>query len=251
MAATALPSSGAPMPEDAGCDTEDLVFVHDAFRRLYVVLPTGIRETPPEDHRRVARVARGVAMVGDALHHHHHLEDEYYWGPMQTRRPACTPHVELMKQHHARVAALLDASAPLADAWTTNPGAGTAEAFAAHIEEIGALLRLHLAREEELALPVMGEVFSQSEWDAVGAQAQKAYDRSQIFLFFGIIQDSLTPERLDAFIAEVPAAIRILYRLIGRRQYERSLDLLSAGTVRPGPYDAAALRGVGERRPLD
>ncbi len=244
MAATALPSSGGPAPEDAGCDTEDLVFVHDAFRRLYSVMPTGIRRTPPGDPKRVAAVARGVAMVGDALHHHHHLEDEYYWGPMETRRPACTPHVELMKQHHARVAALLDAAAPLSDAWTTRPGVATAEAFAAHVEEIGALLRLHLAREEELALPVMGEVFSQSEWDAVGEEAQKAYDRSQIFLFFGIIQDSLSPDRLDAFIAEVPAAIRILYRLIGRRQYEKSLELLSAGTARPGHYDAEALRSA-------
>lgn len=219
--------------------------MHDAFRRLYSVMPTGIRRTPSDDHRRVAALARGVAMVGDALHHHHHLEDEYYWGPMESRPPACTPHVELMKQHHARVAALLDRSAPLAYAWVTRPGIDTAEAFAAQIEEIGALLRMHLAQEEELALPVMGEVFSQSEWDAVGEEAQKAYDRSQIFLFFGIIQDSLTPERLDAFLEEVPAAIRILYRLIGRRQYERSLALLSAGTARPGAYDAAALRGAG------
>lgn len=149
-----------------------------------------------------------------------------------------------MKQHHAWVAALLDRAAPVADAWTTRPDTDTAETFAAHIEEIGTLLRLHLAREEELALPVMGEVFSQSEWDAVGEEAQKAYDRSQIFLFFGIMQHSLTPERLDAFVAEVPAAIRILYRLIGRRRYGNALELLSAGTVHPGPYDAAALRGA-------
>src|SRR4051812_226626 len=105
--AVALPASG-DVPSDAGCDPQDLVFVHDAFRRLYAVMPAGIRATAP-DRRRVQSVAEAIGLVNDALHHHHVLEDDLFWDRLEQRRPACTVHVELMKLHHAQVATLLTA----------------------------------------------------------------------------------------------------------------------------------------------
>ncbi|BDV30615.1 hemerythrin domain-containing protein [Microbacterium terricola] len=239
--ATALPASGAEPPDGAGCQPDDLILVHNAFRRLYALLPDGVRGTPAHDRARVAAVERNVALVNAALHHHHRFEDEFFWDTLSTRRPACAIHVDLMKEHHAQVAALLDATPPLGAAWREQPVGATAESLASHLAAIGALLRVHLAAEEELIVPVIEQSFSQAEWDALGTEAQKAYDRSQIFLFFGLIQDSMTEEDAAELLSEVPAVIRLLYRLYGRRQYEKKLDLLSAGTARPGRYDSGVL----------
>jgi hypothetical protein len=98
--AVALPPSG-DVPSDAGCDPQDLVFVHDAFRRLYAVMPAGVRATG-SDRRRVEKVVRAVGLVNGALHHHHLLEDDLFWDRLEQRRPACTVHVELMKHRPAQ-----------------------------------------------------------------------------------------------------------------------------------------------------
>ncbi|QIG40683.1 hemerythrin domain-containing protein [Microbacterium sp. 4R-513] len=234
--AVALPASG-DVPSGAGCDPQDLVFVHDAFRRLYAIMPTGVRATEA-DRRRVEKVVKAVGLVNDALHHHHVLEDDLFWDRLEQRRPACAVHVELMKHHHAQVAVLLTAAPALLEAWSADPAADTAEAVAEHLEAIGALLEEHLAKEERLILPVIAETFTEKEWETVGEEAQKGYARSQIFLFLGLIQDSMTRAQLDEFLAEVPTAIRLLYRLYGKRRYEKDLALLSAGTVEPGSYSA-------------
>lgn len=235
--ATALPSSGDVPSEDAGCDPSDLLYIHDAFRRLYALMPAGVRGTS-SDRRRVAQVVQSVRLVNDALHHHHVLEDSLLWDSLEERRPACTVHVELMKHHHAEVAGLLGSCRPLFDAWEQQRDQGAGEAVAAHLEAIGALLEEHLAKEERFILPVIEQTFSEEEWEHVGEEAQKGYARSQIFLFFGLIQDSMTPDQLDEFLTEVPRAIKLLYRLYGKRSYERNLELLSAGTARPGHFSA-------------
>ena len=234
--ATALPASGGTPPDGGGCDAADLYLIHNAFRRLYEVMPAGVRGTAASDRRRVEHVEQNVRLVNGALHHHHHLEDDMIWDKLETRRPACALHVDVMRRNHVEIAELLDATDPLGARWRAAPSEATAEELAVHLEKISTKLHEHLDREEQLVLPVIEDAFSQEEWDHVGAEAQKAYDRSQIFLFFGLIQDSLTPEQLTDLLAEVPAMIRLLYALYGRRSYAKKLDLLSAGTVHAGSY---------------
>ena len=238
--ATALPASGGTPPDGSGCDAADLYLIHNAFRRLYEVMPAGVRGTALGDRRRVEHVEQNVRLVNSALHHHHHLEDDMIWDTLEARRPACALHVDLMRRHHAEVAELLDATEPLGARWRAAPSEATTEELAVHLEKISTLLHEHLDREEQLVVPVIEEAFSQEEWDQVGAEGQKTYDRSQIFLFFGLIQDSLEPEQLADLLAEVPAMIRLLYALYGRRSYEKKLDLLSAGTVHAGHYTPSA-----------
>ena len=222
---TALPSSGENPPAKT-CDARDLIFAHNAFRRLYSVIPGGVRRAPAGDPKRVEEVARNVGLINTALHHHHRIEDEFFWDTIDERRPACALHVELMKQHHARVAELLDEAVPLVTSWRAAPAPQTGEPLAAQLELIGSVLGDHLQQEETLIVPVIEEVFSQEEWEAIGKQTMKTYDRSQIFLFYGLIQDSLTPEQAAELAGEVPMMIKLLYRLIGRRKYEHVMGVL-------------------------
>jgi iron-sulfur cluster repair protein YtfE (RIC family) len=217
-------SSENPIPKT--CDARDLIFAHNAFRRLYAVMPGGVRRTPAGDQKRVNEVARNVALINTALHHHHRIEDEFFWDTIDQRRPSCALHVELMKQHHARVGDLLDGAEPLVQEWRAAPAEQTAEQLAVQLELIGSVLGDHLQQEETLIVPVIEEVFSEAEWEAIGKETLKTYDRSQIFLFYGLIQDSLTPQQAAELASEVPVMIKLLYRLIGRRRYEHVMGVL-------------------------
>lgn len=216
----ALPATG-DAPSAKLCDTRDLVLLHIAFRRLYALAPEAVRHADPSDHKRIDSIATNVSRINDALHHHHTLEDEKFWDLLEERRPACALHVEGMKRDHAAVAALLDQAPALIQAWKAVPSPATAAPLAARLDEIGHVLGDHLTAEEAQILPVIEEVMTSEEWDEVGTAAQKAYHRSQIFMFYGLILETMSPEERAELESEVPLPIRVMYALIGRRQYER------------------------------
>jgi hemerythrin-like domain-containing protein len=216
----AMPATG-DAPNAKLCDTRDLVLLHLVFRRLYALAPDAVRHADPSDHRRIDSIATNVSRINDALHHHHTLEDEKFWDLLEDRRPACALHVEAMKRDHAAVAALLDQAPSLIQAWRAVPAPTTATALADRLDEIGHVLGDHLTAEEAQILPVIEEVMTSEEWDDVGTAAQKAYHRSQIFLFYGLILEMMSAQERAEFEPEVPLPIRVMYALVGRRQYER------------------------------
>ncbi|MGC5169899.1 hemerythrin domain-containing protein [Microbacterium sp. DT81.1] len=223
-----LPATGDPPPAKL-CDAQDLVLAHLCFRRLYALAPEAVRHADPGDRARIASIGKNVSLVDDALHHHHRLEDAMLWDTVEGRRPACAIHVELMKRHHAQVALLLDEMPALLEAWQTGPGPTTSAPLASTLDEISRVLGDHLTAEEEHIVPVIEEVMTAKEWEEFGDVAQKSYARSQIFLFYGLILDLMSPQERESFAKEVPLPIKILYALVGRRQYERIMNDLRAG----------------------
>ena len=215
-----LPATG-DVPPAKLCDAHDLVLAHLTFRRLYSLSPAAVRHTDPTDKARVTSIATNVTRVNDALHHHHRFEDENFWDLLETRRPACALHVEVMRRDHAAVAVLLDQAPALIGAWKTDPGPATAEPLAATLDEIGRVLGDHLTREEASIVPVIEEVITAEEWEEMGAEVQKTYHRSQIFMFYGLILEIISPEERAELEPQVPLPIRVAYALVGRRQYER------------------------------
>lgn len=216
----ALPATG-DVPAEKLCDAGDLVLAHLSFRRLYQLTPEAVRHANPSDRKRVDSIATNVTRVNDALHHHHRFEDENFWDLLEGRKPACTLHVEKMKLDHAAVARLLDDSPTLIDAWRMRPGPATAEPLAAKLDEISRVLGDHLTAEEAQIIPVIEEVVTSDEWQDMTKEVGKGYHRSQIFMFYGLTLEVLTPEERSELEKEVPLPIKVMYALIGRRQYER------------------------------
>jgi hemerythrin-like domain-containing protein len=216
----ALPATG-DAPNAKLCDTRDLVLLHLAFRRLYALAPEAVRNADPADRKRIDSIAANVSLIDDALHHHHTLEDEKIWDVLEGRKPSCALHVEAMKRDHAAVAALLDQAPALIQAWKTAPGPATAAPLADRLDEIAHVLGDHLTAEEAQILPVIEEVMTSEEWEEVGKSGQKAYHRSQIFMFYGLFLEIMSPEERAELEPEVPLPIRVMYALVGRRQYER------------------------------
>lgn len=208
------------------CDARELVFVHQAFRRLYSLAPGAVLGTDPSDRKRVAAVASTLQTVNNALHHHHVTEDTKIWDTLEQRRPACMLHVELMKSQHATVADLLDESPALLDAWRTNPTPATAEALAAKFAEIDALLSVHLRDEETKIIPVIEEVFSAREWKKVENAAKATYDPAEIVLFLGLIMEVMPPEERADFESSLPTPVMWVWQLFGRPHYDRMMSRL-------------------------
>jgi hypothetical protein len=66
---------------------------------------------------------------------------------------------------------------------------------------------------------VAAGVFSQKEWDQLGEHGRAAIPRNRLFIQLGYILSSLSPAEGAAFFAQMPAPVRLLYRLIGSRQF--------------------------------
>jgi hypothetical protein len=79
----------------------------------------------------------------------------------------------------------------------------------------------HLTAEEAQIIPVIEEVITSGEWKEMGKEVGKTYHRSQIFMFYGLVLEMLTPQERAELEKQVPLPIKVMYALIGRRQYER------------------------------
>lgn len=208
------------------CEAKDLVFAHQAFRRLYSLAPGAVRDTDPTDRKKVRALASTLTTINNALHHHHTVEDTMLWDTLSERKPACGLHVELMKRQHGTVAQLLAGSPALVDAWRDDPSAATAEPLAARFAEIDAVLTEHLNQEEAKIVPVIEEVLSAREWGKVGAAARTTYDPAEIVLFLGLILEVMPPQERAEFEAELPGPVKWVWALAGRHLYDRMMERL-------------------------
>lgn len=240
---TKLPSSSGPRPdsEPIGCDTSDLIQVHRIFRWLYGELPGLIRGVDDGDVGRAAVVADYASMDFFALHVHHETEDLVLWDRLVERSPGCAPHVQLMREQHAQVAAELRDVEPLVPLWRAQADAATRDRLAAGVERVRNTLFRHLKPEEEDIVPVAASTLTQSEWDELGEhgnaaimESRKELPRDVMAIQLGLMLETVPPDERPAWMkANLPAPVRLLYALLLKRRYERAMDELYEG--RPVP----------------
>jgi hemerythrin-like domain-containing protein len=220
--ATALPSTGAPNPSPAPtCDTSDMFLVHGLLRSLYLGAACLVRSVGDDQPLRRQNVAAHVAMIADMLHHHHHTEDTLLWDDLERRAPACALHVGLMRTQHADMAELLSELTPALDAWNARGGADDGS-VSTLLDRIRLTLDTHLGQEEERILPFAQRVFTQEQWNKLGEMGSSHTPRDQLFIQLGYLLASLPEDSRDTWLkANLPAVPRVLWHLIGRRQYAR------------------------------
>lgn len=228
---TRLPSSGAPGAPDAPrttCRSDEIVLIHRMFRRLFGEAPALVREVAPGDTQRAAFLSKHLHGLTKLLHVHHHAEDDFFWDRMSERAPACGLHVALMRSQHQTVSDQLDAIDVLIDDWTASgAAAAAAERLATALDEVDRNLAVHLADEEREAFPVLDAVLSETEWDEISAHAQREKPPLPLFLLLGLMMEAVPEAERAAWMdRELPAPMRVAYRLFGRRRYERALRRL-------------------------
>ncbi|MCL1869652.1 MAG: hemerythrin domain-containing protein [Promicromonosporaceae bacterium] len=215
------------------CSGNDMRVVHNAFLWAYEQAPDLVRGVLADDTQRSAFVGAWLADLDSTLHVHHQAEDTLLWDRLEQRAPACALHVGQMRAHHAQVAALLDDVAPLRDDWTLTADPAVGERLANGYARMLAVLTVHLRREVVEVVPIAERVLTQPEWNALGEHGMGSIPRSRIFPVLGMLLACSSPEDRKAFLGGAPAPVRVLYRLVGRRQFEKVYRTLFPGAPVP------------------
>jgi hemerythrin-like domain-containing protein len=223
------PASIARMPHASrqqGCDTQDMVVVHRAFRREFRLLPRLVRTVPAGDCDRAGVVAAHARNVLDALQHHHEGEDALIWPRLHARTEVPQALVYLMESQHAAVAELMQLTGSLLDRWSVTGSATSREELAVVLDHLDSALAEHLDDEERSVLPIVARTLTTEEWDAVGTRSVEGIPRPQLMtLFAGFLEDATEDER-SAFLKKLPMPGRLYYWLVGRRRYENYVNVL-------------------------
>ena len=214
-----LPGTGA-----VGCDTGDMLVVHRFFRKVFGDARRLVDGVADGDRARARAVGRFILEIAGSLHAHHQGEDLMLWDRLSERAPGCAEHVERMRAQHAAMAQRLDALEELTPAWEESASAQDRARVRVALDDVLAVLAIHLGDEEASILPVAGPVFTQKEWDQLGAHARSRIPVSRLLIQLGMILDSFpADERDEWFTTTFPAPVRVLYSVLGRPRYEAEM----------------------------
>lgn len=212
--------------------THEMVIVHRVFRREAALLPRLVRAVPIGDTVRAVRIADHVQEYVGGLHHHHSIEDELIWPLLRDRAPVSDDLVSRMEWQHQRIDETLAALGEVLPGWQQSADADSGEALANGLDDHHNVLLDHLGDEEKLILPMIADCLTVAEWDLVGARGLERIPKNKLMLALGAILEDATEQEQQYFLGKVPAVGRVLWRLVGKRQYaarRRELRGLLAG----------------------
>lgn len=221
MAATALPASGE-LPSPKTCDASGMADIHRFFRAGFGEAGDLVRGVREGDTAHADVVATQLHLMSASLHAHHDGEDERLWAPLVERSPACSPHVERMKAHHAEMLLHLEAMDAALPAWRETASAGSTAPLLAAIDGVNTALAVHLPDEEANIVPVMETVITQPEAEWFGEHGRAATPRGQTWNMLGGILRA-QPDGGDAWLRKnLPAPVRLIWRLVGAPRYAKT-----------------------------
>ncbi len=203
-----------------GCDVSDIYMIHGLLAKLLGAAPGLVGSVSAADLDRAALVADHLDDTIDTLHAHHEGEDLVLWDRLEQRAPACVIHVELMKKHHAEIAARADAVRASVALWRATADAAAGETLAGELEILRSTLLSHLGEEEKEILPVAEVALSQAEWDLLAEHGRNAVPKDKQLVQLGYFLDAVPDAQRPAFLRTIPWFVRALYRLVGKRQYD-------------------------------
>ncbi|SDL17952.1 hemerythrin domain-containing protein [Tessaracoccus oleiagri] len=223
-----------PVPEGPTlCKADDMRVVHNMFLFVFGEAPGLIRSTADWDARRAELVGAWLADMQSALHAHHTHEDETLWGRLEERAPGCALHVGQMRAQHAKVAELLHTIEPRLAEWRRDGDPRTRDGLATAYDGLLDLLKLHLRREVVEVMPVAAKVITGEEWDAMAKASQGDIPFTRQLALLGYFIAGSPRELVAPMVAEMPMPLKLLYKLLGKRRFERQWRELFPG--RPVP----------------
>lgn len=239
MPATALPSSGDQPGGGPGggpgaktCDARGMAEIHRMFRASFGEAPALVVGVAEGDAAHADVVGDHLSMLSVSLHAHHEFEDEHLWDTLEARAPACGGHVERMKEQHAVMLVHLEELDAALPAWRASGRASDAADVLAALEGINAALTVHLPDEEQHIVPVMERVLTQKEVDAASEHGRRSTPKGKTWAQLGAILAAQPDGGREWQHEHLPAPFRLVWRLVGRRDYERNRAEL-VGTERP------------------
>jgi len=216
-------------------DTHDMVVVHRVFRREAALLPRLVRSVPDGDSARASVIVSHFRTYELGVHYHHTGEDDLLWPLLLARVDLEADSVLRMEAQHEAIARTLAEAAQRVPAWQAAPSPSTADPLVAALCAHQAVLAEHLQDEEDHILPLAAEHLTVAEWARLGERFAEVPRDKQIF-FLGAILEEAEPEEQAQILGSLPAPVRLLWYLAGRRSYRRTIRAIRADiTIPPVP----------------
>ncbi len=223
-----------PVPDGPKlCDGDDMRILHNAFLWGYEEAPGMVRGCPAGDVARSEFLGQWLADLDATLHTHHESEDQFLWDRLEQRAPACALHVGQMRAHHAQVAELLAEASPLLGRRRATAEEAVGEQLADAYERMLAVLKVHLRREVVEVVPVVERVVTKEEWTAMADHSVGVIPKRRLLPQLGMLLANSTPADRQRFYAGMPVSVKVLWRLVGKRQYAKQFRLLFPGKPVP------------------
>ncbi|WP_326550307.1 hemerythrin domain-containing protein [Micromonospora sp. NBC_01813] len=204
--------------------THEMVIIHRIFRRESQLLPRLVRAVPEGELTRADEVAGLVEEYLGGLHNHHSTEDEMIWPLLLARVDLEADLVRRMAAQHDEIDQGLGAIRDLLPQWRRTAQVGPRDRLAELLDESRTALLRHLDDEERQVLDLIAEHLTVAEWDAVGQRGMAEVEPSKRLLALGAILEDATPAERRYFLGKVPVVARLLWALVGKRQYARRAD---------------------------
>lgn len=199
----------------------DMRMLHNGLLWCYERAAGLVREVAPGDTARSGYVGRWLGDLDATLHSHHETEDAYLWDRLAQRAPACALHVTQMKTHHEQVQALLHEAGPLLTTWAASADPATGAQLADAYERMLTVLRVHLRREVVEVMPVADRVITAAELKELGDHSIGSVPKRRLMPQMGMFLQGSPPHERKEFFASAPAPIRLLFLIVGKRQFAK------------------------------
>ena len=205
-----------------------MALIHRMFRARFAELVDLVPAVPDDDLTRRRAVLDHLDFNLGGLHHHHVGEDTHLWPLLNKRARAEAATIRRMHTDHDEILQLSERVRELAARWMQAPATTAASAAAELTEALGAFrtaLVDHLDEEERVVVPLLAQHVSVREWTDFGKAmaSPEAMPRDKLHLFMGSLVEVATPRELVEFL---PWPARLIWRLSGRRRYERELAVV-------------------------
>lgn len=209
-------------------NTRDMLAIHQVFRDAFGCAPQLVGSVCGDRADRVESVAAYYSNVLALLRAHHEGEDELIWPKLLERAPAQAGLVDRMQiAHDALSVALADAQSRLV-AWTASPDIDRGASLAASLATLGVLCSAHFDEEERLILPLAEEHCTVEEWAELPGHAMRSFAGDRLWLVLGLVREQLPASALAGQEANMPPAVRAMWRGGGSEQFEHFVAALRA-----------------------
>jgi hemerythrin-like domain-containing protein len=207
-------------------DTPDIsmyYLVHRAIRSDAQRFAAAMRDLTEHDRRRIATIRWWWRGFSNELHNHHSLEDTIFFPALAERVPAFVEYERGLADDHAHldevISLLDDAVHGLSSvrSWATHHAVAVELAT-----ELAEFLGHHLALEDADILPLFTRHFSAAEYDVLDRRAIKATRPVEIVFTCPWLLIACTPAERADLLAHLPAFLRVVWRLTGRRHARRT-----------------------------
>ncbi len=207
--------------------------IHRVFLWAYGEAPALVRSAGPGDTARAAYVGEVLGNFDKILHIHHEGEDLLMYPQLAERAPACALHVEQMLEQHRQVALRLDDIEPLRLRWMGTADVTDRDTLADKYRKLSDLLNVHLRREVTEVMPAVDKVMTEKELVAAAEHGTGQFSKRFLVGYLGMVLATNPPGEREELFKEMPAPVRVAYRVVGRRMYRRQYSTLFPG--RPVP----------------